>query len=43
MERGKLWICVWIRENERERERGEFKEDEKERVGGQPNLKIFHI
>ena len=31
MEREKLWIAVWMRENEREREK--FVEDERERVG----------
>ena len=31
MEREKLWIGVWMRENER----GEFVEDERERVGEQ--------
>ena len=33
MERGKLWIGVWMRENEREG--GKFVEDERERVGEQ--------
>ena len=33
MEREKLWIGVWMRENERER--GESVEDERERVGEQ--------
>ena len=34
MERGKLWIGVWMRENEREKEgEWEFVEDERERVG----------
>ena len=35
MEREKLWIGVWMRENERERERGKFMEDERESVGEQ--------
>ena len=34
MEREKLWIGVWMRENEREGG-GEFLEDERERVGEQ--------
>ena len=35
MERAKLWIDVWMRENEREVRGGggEFLEDERERVG----------
>ena len=33
MEREKLWIGVWMRENEREG--GKFMEDERERVGEQ--------
>ena len=32
MEREKLWIGVWMRENESE---GDFMEDERERVGEQ--------
>ena len=35
MEREKLWIGVWMRENEREGGGGKFMEDERERVGEQ--------
>ena len=33
MEREKLWIGVWMKENEREKRK--FEEDERERVGEQ--------
>ena len=38
MERRKLCGSVWMRKNEREEK---FMEDERERVGEQPNFKIF--
>ena len=41
MEREKLWIGVWMRENVREG--GKFVEDERERVGEQENFKILQI
>ena len=43
MERGKLWIGVWMRENEREGGGGKFMEVERERVGEQLNCKNFQI
>ena len=41
MERGKLWIGVWMRENERGG--GQFVEDERERVGNSRTSKILKI
>ena len=41
--REKLWIGEWMRENERERARGEFMEDKREREEEQPNFKNFQI
>ena len=42
MESGKLWIGVWMRENERERGGGEFVEDERE-SRGKIKLQTFQI
>ena len=41
MERGRVWIGVWMKENEREKEK--FVEDERETMGEELNFTLFQL